>query len=108
MQLTGAVSWLHQSALCIFLLRSARATSGESRPPPPPSNTREVLEWPHTIGGAPQTKVTTVGKNEIYNRENLVGPFLVHKIWVPDPPPPSPQPQTQSPVVECIFQSGSD
>ena len=34
-----------------------------------------------------QTKVTIVGKNEIYNRKNIVGPFLV---WVPDPPvPPS-------------------
>ena len=36
--------------------------------PPPPSG--ETL----------QTKVTIVGKNEIYNRENLVGPFLVHNL----------------------------
>ena len=35
-----------------------------------------------------QTKVTIVGKNVIYIRENLVGPFLVHKI--PDPPCPTP------------------
>ena len=35
----------------------------------------------------PQTKVTTVGTNEIYYWENLVGPFLVHKPLVPDPPP---------------------
>ena len=28
----------------------------------------------------PQTKVTIVGKNEIYRWENLVGPFLVHNI----------------------------
>ena len=28
----------------------------------------------------PRTKVTIVGKNTIYNRENLVGPFLVHKL----------------------------
>ena len=43
---------------------------------------------PYTVGGGgvpppPQTKVTIVGKNEIYIRENLMGPFLV-----PDPPPP--------------------
>ena len=37
-----------------------------------------------------QTKVTIVGKNEIYNQENLVGPFLVHKILGPSPPLPSP------------------
>ena len=43
--------------------------------PPPPS---------------PQTKVTIVGKNEIYNREHLIGPFLVHKLSSPSPPPPPP------------------
>ena len=36
----------------------------------------------------PETKVTIVGKNKIYNRENLVGPFLVHKILGPSPPLP--------------------
>ena len=41
------------------------------RSPPPPA----------------RTKVTIVGKNEIYNRENLVGPFLVHKLLPPPPPP---------------------
>ena len=30
---------------------------------------------PKTPSPPPQTKVTTVGKNEIYNRENLVRPF---------------------------------
>ena len=35
-----------------------------------------------------QTKVTIVGKNEIYNRENLVGPFLVHKLLGPRHPLP--------------------
>ena len=34
----------------------------------------------------PQTKVTIVGKNEIYNWENLVGPFLVRKLLGPRPP----------------------
>ena len=33
------------------------------------------------------TKVITVGKNELYNRDNLVGPFLVHKLLGPRPPP---------------------
>ena len=46
-------------------------TKGGETPPPTP----------------PQTKVTMVGKNEIYNRENLVGPFFIHKLWVPNPPP---------------------
>ena len=41
-------------------------------PPPPPQ---------------PQTKVTIVGKTEIYNRESLDGPFLIHKILGPGPPP---------------------
>ena len=45
-----------------------------------------------------QTKVTIVGKNEIYDWENLVGPFLVHKLLGSRPPlrPPSP-PVTHSP-----------
>ena len=29
-----------------------------------------------------------VGKGKIYNRENLIGPFLVHKRLGPRPPPP--------------------
>ena len=40
----------------------------------------------------PQTKVTIAGKNEIYNRENLVRPFLVHQVLGPKPPPPLPPP----------------
>ena len=41
-------------------------------------------------GPLPQTKVTTAGKNEIYERENLVGPFLVHTLGSQNPPfPPS-------------------
>ena len=34
------------------------------------------------------TKVTAVGNNEIYNREYLVGPFVVHTLLAPPPPPP--------------------
>ena len=57
---------------------------------------RLTLERPTTIGGAPpppqpghtapHTKVIIVGKNGIYIRENLPGPFLVHKILPPPPP----------------------
>ena len=49
---------------------------------------------PKTPSPPPQTKVTIVGKNEIYNRENLVRPFLVHQVLGPKPPPPLP-PATQ-------------
>ena len=47
---------------------------------------------PKTPSPPPQTKVTIVGKNEIYNRENLVRPFLVHQVLGPKPPPPLPPP----------------
>ena len=61
--------------------------AGQARVGP---NSRITLERPTTIGGAPppptQSKVTIVGKNEICHSENLVGPFLVHKLWVPEPP----------------------
>ena len=59
----------------------------------------ELSQWPYTVGGGgvplpgpppPQTKVTIVGKNEIYNWENLIGPFLVHKLLGPRPPPSPP------------------
>ena len=33
--------------------------------------------------------MTIVGTDEIYNREHLIGPFLVHKLLGPRPPPPS-------------------
>ena len=36
---------------------------------------------PPPLDPLPQTKVTTAGKGEIYHWENLVGPFLVHKIF---------------------------
>ena len=68
-----------------------------------------MLEWPYTVGGGgftplldpppqtlcqpppppPRTKVTIAGKNEIYHRENLVGPFLAHNLLPPPLPPPS-------------------
>ena len=46
----------------------------------------------HTMASCqnpPRPKVTIVGKNEIYNRENLVGPFVVHKLLGPRPFPPN-------------------
>ena len=40
-----------------------------------------------------QTKGAIVGKNETYKRENLIGPFLVYKLFGPRPPPtPHPPP----------------
>ena len=47
---------------------------------------------PKSPSPPPQAKVTIVGKNEIYNRENLVRPFLVHQVLGPKPPPPPPPP----------------
>ena len=35
------------------------------------------------------TKGTSVGNNEMYRRENLIGPFLVQILVGPRPPPPS-------------------
>ena len=40
------------------------------------------------LGHTPPSKGTIVGKNEICRWENLVGPFLVHKLVGPSPPPP--------------------
>ena len=37
-----------------------------------------------------QTKVTNVGKNQIYRWENLVGLFSVHTLLGPIPPPHPP------------------
>ena len=36
----------------------------------------------------PQTKVTIVGKNEIYRWKIWLGHFKYTNFWVPDPPPP--------------------
>ena len=58
-----------------------------------------------------QTKVTIVGKNEIYNMETLVGPFLVHTLLPPPPPllihPPPPRGgmHPQSPAVASGLDS---
>ena len=60
---------------------------------------REVLQWPYTVGGGgspppplepppPRTEVTIVGKNEVYNGENLVVPFLVLNFLDPKTAPP--------------------
>ena len=86
----------HPSILPFSLLSRGHSGIGvgaggaEQSPPPPP---REVLEWPYTVG-APQTKVTIAGRNEAYNRQNLVGPFLGHKL---PPPPPHPAPKPPPP-----------
>ena len=37
----------------------------------------------------PQTKVTMLGKSEIYHWKNLSGPILVHQLLGPRPPTPS-------------------
>ena len=54
-----------RAGLCLAFSSSRRVS-----PPPPP-----------------ETKVTIVGKNEICKMENLMGPFLVHKILGPRTPP---------------------
>ena len=36
----------------------------------------------------PETKVSIVGKNEVYHWENLVGPFLLYNFLAPRTPPP--------------------
>ena len=53
-----------------------------------------VIE-PKPLPPPPQTKGTIVGNIKIYNREHLVGPFLVHKLFGLKPPPPSPPPHAQ-------------
>ena len=53
--------------------RRSRAIAREEGGSPPPP---------------PKTKGTIVGKNEIYNREDLIGPLLVHTLLGPRPPPP--------------------
>ena len=68
---------------------------------------RFALERPTTIGAPPllgpppppRTKVTIVGKNEIYGTENLIGPFLVHKLLGPSPPPRPPAPPVLSSIL---------
>ena len=45
-----------------------------SPPPPPPRRT------------LPPPLQAKVGKSEIHNGENLIGPFLLHKLLGPNPP----------------------
>ena len=47
---------------------------------------------PKSPSPPPQTKVTIVGKSEIYNREIWSGHFWYTKFWVQNPLPPSPPP----------------
>ena len=50
-----------------------------------------------------QTKVTRVGQSEIYNSENLIGPFLVHKLSGPRPSPlPPPHPVLSNLSAGCL------
>ena len=59
---------------------------------PPKHGGKDVLGRLKTIAAPPppETKVAIVGENDIYHWENLVEPFLGHKIMGPRPPPPSP------------------
>ena len=63
-------------------------TMASCQPPPPPRGSIKMAV-PRRRGGIPpldpppQTKVTVVGHNEIYNRD-LIGPFLL----APRPPLP--------------------
>ena len=68
------------------------SSQGALSTPRPPSIESPSTQWLYTIGGGVpplQTEVTIVGNNEIYRWENLVGPFLVHKLLGPRPPPPA-------------------
>ena len=71
---------------------SPKAPSPPPPKPPPPLPQSPLSPSPKAPSPPPQTKVTKVGKNEIYNRENLVRPFLVHQDLGPKPPPPLPPP----------------
>ena len=72
--------------------------------PPPPQGFFRIIKTqgggasPKTPSPPPQTKVTTVGKNEIYNKENMVRPFLVHQVLGPKTPPPLPPLLKRSPA----------
>ena len=48
-------------------------------------------------------QIACFSHNGIYNRENCVRPFLVHKFWVPDPPP---SPSAQKTPCLCVVRTG--
>ena len=48
--------------------------------------------------------MTVVGKNEIYNREILVRPLLVHQVLDPKPPPPLPPPLLKRSPAPCLAE----
>ena len=78
---------------------AAFSAHGLPRPAPLATNC-----WPEApCGGAPpQTKGTIVGKKiKIYNWENLIRPFLIHKILGPEPPLP---PTHRSKHDPCVLQ----
>ena len=57
-------------------------------------------EGPPPLGPPPphlQTKVTVLGKNEIYRWENLATPFLAQTFASQSPPPRPPPPVKHSP-----------
>ena len=56
-------------------------TGGESSRGP-------LIGAPRTPPPPPQTKGTIAGNNDIYHRENPMGPLLVHERLGPRPPPP--------------------
>ena len=66
----GTVTARGQACAVIFEVPMVLSRSPLDAPPPP------------------TTKTFAVGNNEIYNWENLIGPFLVHTILGPRPPPP--------------------
>ena len=53
--------------------------------PPPPNSDQRMFQPPGFLMGMVLNGVL-MGKNEIYNRENLLGPFLVHKLLGPRAP----------------------
>ena len=102
----GRIASFPHSALHVLAVHPRNSLSTHTllhafavQPTPPPRASLGYLKTkgggdpsPKTPSPPPQTKVTIVGKNEIYNRENLVRPFLVHQVLGPKPPPPLPPP----------------
>ena len=79
--------------------RGGRARSVVATPPPPKGSIRIAVHHRRRGCYPPpplQTKVTTVGKKEIYHWKNLIGAFLVHTLLGPRPPP-SPSSNTSLP-----------